>query len=116
LTDLLPAGVCALLVSTMNNQASNTSILLLTIVFAPAVKALQFIHIPTIIHHELLAIVVVLVVKLVDVTGQVELDESGCHDCDTQLYDTHFEIIAQVPLADTTILFAQLDGFTNCHK
>lgn len=113
---MLPAGVCALFVSTMNNQASDASIWLRIVVLLQAVNVLPFIPIPAIIHQELSAIVVVLVENDVDVTGQVELDESGCPDCSTQLYDTHFDIIPQFQLAVTTILFVQLVGFTSCQK
>ena len=82
-TDLLPAGVCAEFVSTINRPARATSIWLLTNVLAPAVSVLQFIPIHHITHQQLSATVVVLVVKLVVVVGQVELDESGCQDAFT---------------------------------
>lgn len=62
------------------------------------------------------ATVVVLVENDEVTTGQVALDESGCPDCATPVYDTHLDITFPAEFSVTTTLFAPVDGQMSCHN
>lgn len=113
---LLQAGVCRAFVSAKNNQASNTSIELLMNVFAPAVTVLPFFHIQDITIQQLSATVVTDWDQEEVVVGQFVTVASGWPDCFTPVYETDFAIIEQVPLAETTILFAPVAGAIRYQK
>jgi len=58
LSDLLPVGVCAELLSAINNQVNNSSTLILINVFDQAVSVLPLLHFQHITSQELFTVVV----------------------------------------------------------